>query len=103
MTKAEKIFKDTYTECRLHVRTWGCERNNGKAIGFNRLATEEVTCRRTWNAIQKMIDNERRNFELDRRLGIEVSEVREVGLEMVQETLNNVIRSEEEFQNWLNG
>lgn len=93
MTKAEKIFNETYTECRLHARTWGCERSeNGKAIGFNKLATEEATSRRTWNAIQKLIDKERERIEFDKRLGIDVREVVEFGLEMVQETLNNTIR-----------
>lgn len=104
MTKAEKIFKDTYTECRLHAKAWGFERQaDGRAIGFNRLATEEATCRRTFNAIQKLIDKEAKNIELNKRLlGEDDYTARcEFALEMVQETLNNAIRNEEEFQKWL--
>lgn len=104
MTKAEKIFKDTYTECRLHARTWGFERTpEGKVIGFNNLATEEATCRRTFNAIQKFIDSEARRIELDKKFFGEDEDtaLREYALEMVQETLNNAIRTEEEFEAWL--
>ena len=94
MTKAERIFRDTYTECRLHVKAWGVERNaNGKAIGFASLATEEVTCRRTWNEIQRFIDREKKDIEMCKKLDIEINPVREFALEMVQETLNNYIEA----------
>ena len=104
MTKAEKIFNDTYTECRLHAKTWGFERTpEGKVIGFNRLATEETTCRRTFNAIQKLIDNEAKRIGFSKKhFGEdEHTALREYALEMVQETLNNAIRTEEEFEAWL--
>lgn len=94
-TKAERIFKDTYTECRIHVKTWGFERSkDGTAIGFNHLATEELTSTRTWNAIRKLIDSEKRNLEVYRKYGFENSyELKRFALEMVESTLNNTIQS----------
>lgn len=96
MTKAERIFKDTYAECRRHAKRWGIDRNpDGTAIGFCRLATEEVTCIRTWNEIQRLIDKEHSMIELDKELlGIdERTELCEYALEMVQSTLNNTINN----------
>lgn len=91
-TKAEKIFKDTYTECRVHAKTWGFEYNaNGKIIGFNKLATEEVTCKRTTNAIQALLNGERKNLEIYRKYGMEKEkyEFLSKALDMVQSTLEN--------------
>lgn len=94
MTKAQKIFEDTYTECRIHAKRWGYERTeSGRAIGFASLVTEEVTCRRTWNEIQRLIDREKKEIEMCKKLDIEINSVREFALEMVQETLNNCIKA----------
>lgn len=96
MTKAERIFNDTYTACRVHVKAWGMERNSdGRAIGFTSLETEEVTCRRTWNAIEKLIAGESKNIELSVKYGViaeEKAEMKRFALEMVQVTLENEIK-----------
>lgn len=102
MTKAERIFKDTYYECKHHVNAWGFERNpDGRPIGFNSLSTDETTCRRTWNAIQKEIDSERNRLDLDEKYEIlepDRIEFLRFALEMVQVTLDNTIRKEKEFR-----
>lgn len=96
MTKAQRIFNDTYTACRVHVKAWGFERNaDGKAIGFNGLSTQEVTCRRTWNAIEKLIASESKNIELAKKYGVidnAKAELKMFALEMVQVTLENEIK-----------
>ena len=95
MTKAERIFNDTYTACRVQVKAWGMERNpNGRPIGFNGLETEEVTSRRTWNVIEKLIKAESKQIELSVQYGIisnEKAEMKRFALEMVQVTLENEI------------
>lgn len=96
MTKAEKIFDATYRECRIHIMNWGIpDRNpNGKMIGYSGLITKEVTSRRTWNAIQKLIDKEWENLKRDRYLEIlsaERLEALESALEMTQSSLDNEI------------
>lgn len=92
MTKAEKIFKDTYQACRKHLRDFGYEYNpNGKPVSFGSLITEEATSTRTWNAIQKYIDSERRNLKEMKELEIlepEKIKLYETALEMVQVTLD---------------
>lgn len=97
MRKADKIFEDTYRACRLHAKAWGKEYNpDGSAVGFSGLITEDVTSRRTWNAIQKRIDSERKNLELDKQFGMmeQFSLDRlEYALDMVQSTLNNEIKN----------
>ena len=96
MTKAERIFTNTYSECRIMVKTHGFE-----GIGFGSLITEETTSTRTYNTIQKLIDKEKRNLELNRKLKVtseERQELLENALEMVQITLNNSIRKEKEFK-----
>lgn len=93
MTKAEKIFKDTYSECRIHIRHWGVELNSdGSSIGFNFLSTEEVVCNRTCNDVQKFITKESKTLELDEKLGFDVS-FQKAALGMVQATLNNTIKA----------
>ena len=91
-TKAQKIFTDTYAECRIHIKDWGFERNqNGKAIGFNRLYTEEVVSTRTCNAIEKLIYGEKKMLEFDHEIGIadDWTALCEQALEMVESTLEN--------------
>lgn len=96
MTKAERIFKDTYTECRIHAKAWGKQYNpDGSAVGFSGLITEEVTCKRTWNAIQKRIESEKKVLEFDKKYGIldkERLDLLEYAIEMVQSTLNNEMK-----------
>ena len=96
MTKAERIFTDTYTACRVHVKAWGFERNaDGRPIGFNSLETEEVTTRRTWNAIEKLIKAEGKNIERSEKYGVidtAKAEMKKFALDMVQVTLENEIK-----------
>lgn len=99
-TKAQRIFKDTYTMCRCHIKTWGFARNaDGTAIGFNNLVTrdDETTYKRTWNEIRNLIEAERR--QLDRYAKYKVIEVERLellsfALEMVESTLNNTIKTQ---------
>ena len=105
MTKAEKIFKDTYMECRIHIRNHGYMVNpNGKAAGFSGLITNEVTCARTWNAIEKLLEKERESQKMYKRLGIwdEHNDLCEQALNMVESTIENERESERKFRELLN-
>ena len=90
MTKAERIFNDTYRECRNHIKKYGYEDNSGFNSMFYR--DNEVFYRRTASAVQKIIDGERKQLDIDRKIGA-LSEERikflENALNMVQVTLNN--------------
>ena len=102
-TKAERIFDNIYRECRIHLKTSNLERNtDGTAIGFSNIS-EEITCKRTWNAIQKLINRELKKLQLDEELigTSEYHQLKKDALEMVQSTLNNTIRREEEFKKFL--
>lgn len=90
MTKAEKIFKDTYYSCKQYVKSWGVD--EAAKSGFARLSTEELTSTRTWNEIQRYIDREKRDIKLDLDLNIlTVNEatILEAAINMVQATLDN--------------
>lgn len=94
-TKAERIFEATRWECKKHYEHWGLERNpDGQAVGFNGLITDdESVCTRTFNAVQKFIDQRvRLRKEFQEVLGTDESAELEV-LEMVQATLNNARRN----------
>ncbi len=96
LTKAERIFNDTYTECRIHIKDWGFERNpNGEAIGFNGMCTEEVMSNRTCNAIENLIRTEKKMLQFDHDLGTadDWTELCEHALEMVESTLENQRRA----------
>ena len=102
-TKADRIFTDIYRECRNHLKRSELKRNpDGTVVGFCNIS-EEVTCRRTWNAIQKLIDKELKNLDLEEELlgTTEYYELKKNAIEMVQSTLNNTIRHEEEFKRFL--
>ena len=91
MTKAEKIFNATYTDCRLHIKRHGYEEN----VGFNALTMkdDETVCTRTINAISKLIASERKSIEISEKLGIGNTALNRQALNMVEATLNNVIKS----------
>ena len=101
MTKAERIFKDTRYECSKHYKAWGREYNpNGKPISFGSLITEEPVSTRTFNAVQKEIDKDRKTLDLAERLGAltpERIEERRYVLDMVQATLDNNRKHYSEF------
>lgn len=92
MTKAQKIFQDTWTECRLHIKDWGMQYNpDGTAIGFNNMDTDEPMCTRTFNAIEKEIDKAERLTKVDYEIGIadDWTKLCEDSLKMVRSTLKN--------------
>lgn len=92
MTKAQRIFQNTWTECRIHIKDWGMEYNpDGTAIGFNNLVTEEPTNTRTFNAIEKEIEKAERLMKVDHELGIadDWTKLCEDALKMVRATLQN--------------
>lgn len=97
MTKAEKLFNENFKLCRNHIRNHGFEN-----IGYSSLEDngEKITTR-TINDVQKLIDKERKEIERSKKLGVEVSEARENGLEMLQITLNNHREHEKQFKEML--
>lgn len=90
MKKAERIFNETYTECRLWIKKHGYEENCGFASLFYK--ETECVCKRTCNAIQKWIDRERYDIKLSLNLEVITQERFEFlnnALDMVQKTLEN--------------
>ena len=93
MTKAQRIFQDTYTACRIHIKDWGFEKNpDGKAVGFWSLDTEEPVYARTLNEIDKLIDSNMKMVEFDRKYGFEDdwTDLCDEALQMVRSTVENV-------------
>lgn len=97
MTKAERLFKKNYFACKRHIEFWGF-----KGIGFGTLECDEndLLPTRTLNDIQKQIDKQRKHLEMCRKLnvGIDEIELKEQALEMVQITLDNQRRVNEEWK-----
>lgn len=93
MTKAQKIFNTTRFECKKSIDVWGYEVNpNGKAVGFNRVITEEAVCTRTLNELDKMLARARKDVEIDVKLGVwteERAEKERQILNMVETTIDN--------------
>ena len=104
MTKAERIFKDTYFECRKHVKTWGVERNpDGRPVAFGSLITKDTESAtiRTCNAVQKLINSEARRLDMNDRYGVGTPESQKMqrdALEMTQATLDNLIKKIRDFE-----
>lgn len=93
MKKAERIFQDTYRECRMHAKRHGFEYNqNGKPAGYGFVVAEEAVSIRTLNDMQKYIDSERENIAVDEELGIlepDRLNILKYAIDMVQVTLDN--------------
>ena len=93
MKKAEKIFTDTYTACRIHIKDWDIEYNpDGSAVGFNNLITECAICTRTINDVQKLYDAECKKLAIAEKYDFGDSDYRIIkrkALLMVQSTINN--------------
>ena len=102
MTKAERIFRDTYTECRKYAKTWGFRYNpDARPVGFNGLITEEVVYVRTLNSVQKFIDRERKNLARDEELDVLDADrlnLLKYALDMVQVTLDNSRKNLADFE-----
>lgn len=60
-TKAQRIFRVLYYDCKKHAQTWGYD----EPTGFNRLPCrdDETVCTRTVNAVQKLWDTERNRID----------------------------------------
>lgn len=89
MTKAEKIFNATYHDCKEHIEAFG---TGGKGAGFNRLATEEVICTRTINALMKLLGAKRRDLQMAKELeAIPLEKINKKLriLDMVEATIEN--------------
>lgn len=102
MTKAKRLFDRNYRICRKHIEDWGYEENAGYS-GIECEDTEGVPTR-TCNDIQKLIDKERKHIELDVKLEVidtEKAEFLTQALNMLQATLNNQRRHNEEFKEML--
>ena len=99
MTKAERIFRDTYIACIVHVKRWGFETNpDGRPVGFTSLSTEETetTSRRTWTAIHKCIEKEREIIDMMvdyNVISADEAKIKRSALDMVQVTLENTINA----------
>ena len=92
MTKAERIFRDTYIACIVHVKRWGFE----TPVGFTGLSTEETTSRRTWNAIHKCIEKEQEIIDMMvdyNVISADEAKIKRSALDMVQVTLENTINA----------
>lgn len=85
MTKAERIFKDTYYASMSNIKTWGFD----ESTSWTRLNTEETVCTRTLNAIDKLIEKEQRGLDLNKKLGCfnDFDQLREQALTMVRNTV----------------
>lgn len=73
MTKAERIFHKTRFECKQLFKNYGFNYNpNGNPVSFDGLIYDEndIIYVRTINAIQKIIDREKKNTQFDLRLNI---------------------------------
>lgn len=92
MTKAERIFNDSYFEAKRHIRNWGVKYNpNGKIVGFNRLATNDndFMCTRTLNAIVKLLEKKRKQLQMQKEFNIEVDNNNELALDMIEVTIEH--------------
>ena len=94
MKKAERIYTDTYFDCKYQIRTFGYEEN----VGFNSLSynDNETVSTRTLNEIQKYIDSGRKKLEIDIKLNIltpDAIKLNKEVLDMVQVTLDNTRKS----------
>lgn len=94
MTKAERIFTDTYTACRVHIKKWGFEENTGfTALSYK---DNESVCERTFNAIAKLIATERKTIAIAEKHGFWTAEkvvFYRQALDMTEKTLENTIKS----------
>lgn len=87
MTKAERIFKDTFYSCKNHIKAWGYE-----GYGFTGMNTNELVYARTANEIKKLIVKKDKEIKMAYKLNvITLEEAKEDlnALEMVKISLEN--------------
>ena len=73
MTKAERIFYDTFCECKRYIRDWGYKENpDGSAVGYNTViyGDNETVCTRTMNDIEKCIERMRKHYNQSLKFGV---------------------------------
>ena len=102
MTKAERIFNNTYFEAKRHIRNWGVKYNpNGKIVGFNRLAVDDndFMCTRTLNAIIKLLEKKRKQLQMQKEFNIDVDN-NELALNMIEVTINHERKLLEDLKNF---
>ena len=95
MTKAERIFNDTYIECRLIVKRHGYEANS--RLNHLVMKDTESASTRTFNAIAKLIASERKTNERMKQFNSERAELNAHALNMVENTLNRAIEIQNEI------
>ena len=67
MTKAERIYKDTCTECKKLIRDYGYQVDeNGKAMGYKMVSMKdnEHVSNRTLNEMTKYLESDRRTLSV---------------------------------------
>lgn len=95
MTKAERIFYATRSECRKHIDTWGYELNpDGTVVGFNSviIRDDETYCTRTLNAVAELLRLHRNHNYRALQLGIISNDEairREQIANMIEQTIEN--------------
>lgn len=99
MTKAERIFKENFTETINYLETWGMDR---PFDAWNRLSDseDEHICRRTINAILAICDSKEREVDFLARHGMEIwkgEEMQRKAVQIIRNTCNNWIKEEAEF------
>lgn len=95
MTKAEKIYTATRSECRRFIKTWGYQTNpDGSAVGYNGViyGDDEFVCNRTLNAVEKLLTSERKRIETSLRLEV-ISEARYTELSQILNSVETCIRN----------
>ena len=92
MTKAERIFRDTYTDCRIFVEAWG--ETNERFAGVSCKDSESV-CKRTLNAMRKFLESERKSIKHSAKLGI-ITDERKNFLQLALDMVERTIQVEEE-------
>ena len=95
MTKAERIFNDTYIECRNIVKHFGYEENS--RLSSLVMKDTETVSTRTFNAIAKLIESERKSITAIKKFNMERAEMLTNALNMVENTLNKTIEIQKEI------
>lgn len=106
-TKAERIFRETRTDCLIAIDKFGYETNpNGKSIGFNTVTIRdsEIICMRTINALTAILRNRQKHLSRDLMEGF-ISQERFTQetqvLNMVESTIDNSRLELEKIQKML--
>ena len=95
MTKAERIYKETRYQTRKYIKTWGYD----VKVAFGNWHTEtnerpdgEVIYRRTQNELLRMLQSERKELTICKKLNIGTEEeliLKEQVLDMMERTAKN--------------